>query len=109
MEGFIEVSEGEETSELDNSVTKSEEQIPEMSNREEESDKEESQENDSSDRTLSLNNSKMEEHEAESSRETSSAPAPSEWDNIDLVRSESFLSVDSFRQIFAQHLRWQCD
>lgn len=90
--GFIEVSEGEEVSELDNSGTKSDE-LPEMSDKEDVvgSDKEESQEKESSERSPSLNNSKTEEQEAESSREATAVPATSEWDNIDTVHFESFL------------------
>lgn len=86
---FIEVSEGEELSELDDSVTKSEEELSATSHKEEVmgSDKEESQEKDSSDGSPSLNSSKVEEQEAESSREATAVPAPSEWDNIDMVRS----------------------
>ncbi|KAK3530169.1 hypothetical protein QTP86_017736, partial [Hemibagrus guttatus] len=95
---FIEVSEGEEMSELDNSLTKSE-QFPEVSNKEEVvgSDKEESQEKESSDRTLSLNNSNLKEQEAESSQEEATVPAPSEWENIDveeLVELEKSLQAE---------------
>ncbi|KAK3511003.1 hypothetical protein QTP70_029015 [Hemibagrus guttatus] len=95
---FIEVSEGEEMSELDNSLTKSE-QFPEVSNKEEVvgSDKEESQEKESSDRTLSLNNSNLKEQEAESSQEEATVPAHSEWENIDveeLVELEKSLQAE---------------
>lgn len=82
LEGFIEVSDGEEMYELDNSVTKSEEQFPEVSEKEEVVG---SQEKESSDGSLSLNSSNLKEQEAESSREETAVPAPSEWENIDVV------------------------
>lgn len=87
LEGFIEVSDGEEMSESDNSITKSEQLFPEVGEKEEVvgSDKEESQEKESSDGSLSLNSSNLKEQEAEGSREEAAVPAPSEWENIDVV------------------------
>ncbi|MCJ8747814.1 hypothetical protein PDJAM_G00157870 [Pangasius djambal] len=104
-ESFIEVSEGEEVSEVDNSVTRSE-QLPELSKKEEVvgSDKEESREKESSDRALSLNNSKMEEREAESSREATAALASSEWDNIDM---EELVQLEKNLQAEQSSLRGQ--
>lgn len=96
LKGFVEVSEGEEVPDSDNLITKSE-QLPEISNKEEvvKSSPEESQENDSSDSSPSLNSSKVEEQEAESSGDTSATPAPGEWDNIDVVDLD-FYSVSLY-------------
>ncbi|KAM9454231.1 DNA excision repair protein ERCC-5 homolog [Clarias gariepinus] len=86
-EGFVEVSEGEEEpSESEDEVVGSDKE-----------DKEESQEKESSDKSLSLSDSKMEEEKDESSREESAVPAPSEWDHIDteeLVQLEKDLQAE---------------
>ncbi|XP_053532353.1 DNA excision repair protein ERCC-5 [Ictalurus punctatus] len=105
-EGFVEVSEGEEVSESDNSGTKSEERLAEMSNKEEVvgSDEEESQENESSDGSLSLNTRTVEEQEPGSSREAAAVPAPSEWDNIDM---EELVQLEKNLQAEQSSLRGQ--
>lgn len=89
LKGFIEVSEGEEESEMSD-----EEEVVKSS-------KEESQVQDLSDRSPSLNSSKVEEQEAESSGDASTVPAPSEWDNIDMV--DLFLSHHTISCVQMNH------
>ncbi|KAI4894631.1 hypothetical protein NFI96_011391, partial [Prochilodus magdalenae] len=86
-EDFIEVSEGEEVSGLDDSVTEAKEQLTSQAKEldvnkiNEEKKEEANEEADSSDRSLHLNQSETEKQDL--SKETTDVPASSEWDNID--------------------------
>ncbi|XP_036413023.1 DNA repair protein complementing XP-G cells homolog [Colossoma macropomum] len=94
-EDFIEVSEGEEVSELNDSVTRVDELLTSQTtqldvNKSEEGVETCNEEADSSDTSLhlSLNQTEMEKQETESSQEATAVPASSEWDNIDTEELE---------------------
>ncbi|KAL7852741.1 hypothetical protein SRHO_G00185260 [Serrasalmus rhombeus] len=94
-EDFIEVSEGEEMSELNDSVTRVDElltsQTTQLDVSKTEEDVEISNEGaDTSDISLhsSLNQTEMERQETESAQEATTVPASSEWDNIDTEELE---------------------
>ncbi|XP_017557369.1 DNA repair protein complementing XP-G cells [Pygocentrus nattereri] len=94
-EDFIEVSEGEEMSELNDSVTRVDElltsQTTQLDVNKTEEDMEISNEGaDTSDISLhsSLNQTEMERQETESAQEATTVPASSEWDNIDTEELE---------------------
>uniref|UniRef100_A0A8B9HTK3 Excision repair cross-complementation group 5 n=1 Tax=Astyanax mexicanus TaxID=7994 RepID=A0A8B9HTK3_ASTMX len=87
-EDFIEVSEGEDGPELNDSVTKTEEQLPAVATELDVSKKDEDEEEEMSEE---------ETKEEESSLEATTLPASSEWDNIDteeLVQLERDLQAE---------------
>ncbi|XP_066518116.1 DNA excision repair protein ERCC-5 [Hoplias malabaricus] len=80
-EDFIEVSEGEEVTELDESETKVEEQLTSQLDISKEDEVEVTKEEDSSDRSFK---SDVKQQETESSQEDTIVPVSSRWDNIDM-------------------------